>query len=459
MTEASRPFDGTVVGDSGPYSAEQWRQIWRNVLGWGGERANVGVFLSSGTQPNDGLLVQAQSPVTTAIDVLRGAALVRGIFYLSDATVAFVVANNASGNPRIDTVVLRADYIAQTVRLALKQGAPAASPTPPSLTQTAGVIWEIPIADIAVANGFTSIASANISSRREWINAASGVYLDNVLNNSGVTLNDGDVVIWDDSADRAVTVSTTINDPDTAGTWVGSATPGTYGRVLVDGIGYIRTITAVTRGDHLTTSTVAGSAQISNGIERYFLARALETTSAAGLALAYVQGLSENEGQFTQTANQNFSNSSAENTLFSTGVGTLTLPANKLTVGKSIRISIAGFINTAAAAGTATLRLRLGGVLIAASSAITLTNSITNRGFEIEGLITCRSVGPTGSVIGQGMFQANMTGINSSIIDILATAAVAVDTTIPLAVNATWQFGTANIGNTITITNAVVKVE
>lgn len=287
MTENSRPWAGTVTGDAGPYSDADWQQLYQHIIGLGGLRANVGPFLGSGAQPYEGLWVQAQNPTTASIDVLSGSALVQGIAYLNDDTESFVVAANASGNPRIDTVVVQADYAQQTARLVLKQGTPAASPTPPSLTQTPGIMWEIPIADIAVANGFTTISQGNITPRQEWVNAPPGVYLDNVLNNSGGVLVTGEVVIADTSADRGATTTTTGNDIRLMGVWVGRTANSEYGRVLTSGIGYVRTTGAVTRGDILTTSTTAGAATTHSGpIAR--IGRALETTSGAGLVLALI---------------------------------------------------------------------------------------------------------------------------------------------------------------------------
>lgn len=289
MSETSRPWQGTSPGDAGPYSAAHWQTIWQNIIGWGGLRANVGVFLGSGTQPNEGLRVQAQNPASTSIDVLTGAALVQGIAYMNTATVAFAIAANSSGNDRIDTVVVQADYALQTARLAVLQGTPAASPSPPSLTQSANTLWEIPVADIAVANGFTSITQANITSRREWVNAPPGVYLDNILNNSGGTLADGDVVIWDSSADRAVTTTTTQDNRLLAGVWRGRTANGSYGRVQKSGVGYLQATAAITRGDTLRTSTTAKKATNSAG--QTLLARALETTSGSGLVLATIETL------------------------------------------------------------------------------------------------------------------------------------------------------------------------
>lgn len=290
MAQDSRPWNGIVTGDAGPYSDQDWQQLYQYIIGLGATRANVGPFLGSGTPPNDGLKVQAQSVPSTSIDVLAGSALVQGIAYLNTATVSFVIAANASGNPRIDTVVLQADYALQTVRLVVLQGAAAATPAVPALTQSANVLWEIPLADIAVANGFTSITNAVITPRHEWVNAASGVYLDNVLNNSGGTLVDGDVVVWDTSTDRAVTITTTFDDPLLAGVWRGRTANGSYGRVQTEGIGVVNASAAITRGTVLVTSatTKRAAAQVLFSLGAV-LGMALETTSGSGYVLAHIK--------------------------------------------------------------------------------------------------------------------------------------------------------------------------
>lgn len=285
MTEISRPWNGTTVGDAGPYSDAHWHQLYRYIIGWGGQRPNVGVFMSSGTAPNEGLRVIAQSPVAAFVDVLPGSALVQGIAYWSDAIESFPIATNGSGNPRIDTVVIQVDYALQEARLTLKQGTAAVSPAPPSLIQTPNIMWELPLADIAVANGFISISQANITPRQEYVNAPPGVYLDNVLNNSGATLEDGRTVVWDNTASRAVTVTTTVDNKQIAGVWRGRAAAGEYGRVQQKGIGYLYSSAAVAIGDILTSSAVSGQAAPLVAIANKVLARALETTSGAGFVL------------------------------------------------------------------------------------------------------------------------------------------------------------------------------
>lgn len=291
MAQTSRPWQGITPGDAGAYSAQQWQILYENIVGYASARANVGILLGSGTQPNEPLRVQAQAVATAAIDILAGAALVQGIAYINTATVSPTIAANASGNPRIDTVVLRADYALQTVRLAVLQGTPAASPSVPALTQVANVLWEIPLADIAVANAFVTITNANITLRSEPANAANGIYLDNIKNNSGVILNTGDVVVWDITADRAVTTSTTLGDARIAGIWQGRTASGGLGRVLTDGVGYVNAGAAVTRGDTIINSTVAKQAiSLSSSLSILNeLGMALETTGGAGPALVYVR--------------------------------------------------------------------------------------------------------------------------------------------------------------------------
>jgi len=56
-----------------------------------------------------------------------------------------------SSATRIDRVVLRADWTARTVEAALLQGVEGGGA--PSLTQTAGVTWEIPLAQLTVTTG------------------------------------------------------------------------------------------------------------------------------------------------------------------------------------------------------------------------------------------------------------------------------------------------------------------
>lgn len=172
MTQNSSPWDGIAVGDAinAPYSSNEWAHLWALLSGAGSTFPNYGILLGSGDGTYDPLQVIASGG--SNVDVSVGAALVNGKLYETDAAITLAVGANASGNPRIDTVVLRTDYIAQTIRAVIVQGTPAASPVRPTLTQDASV-WEIPLADLALANGFSSVVQADITDRRRSVQYAS----------------------------------------------------------------------------------------------------------------------------------------------------------------------------------------------------------------------------------------------------------------------------------------------
>lgn len=173
MTQYGLPFDGILTGDASvaPYSATEWARQWQLRHGVGSVFPNYGVFKGTGGTSYDPLSVQATNPVSANVEIQIGAALVNGRFYESTAAELLPVSANASGNPRIDTVILRIDYVAQTTRLVIKQGTPAASPVAPTLQQDA-TYWEMPLANIAVANGFSTLAQTTITDRRRSVQAS-----------------------------------------------------------------------------------------------------------------------------------------------------------------------------------------------------------------------------------------------------------------------------------------------
>lgn len=170
MTQTSAPWDGILLGDAAdaPYSADEWATLWKAQRGVGTEYPNYGVFAGTESSGQLPLEVLATNPVSTNVEVQIGAAMVNGYVYRNTAVETLAVAANASGNPRIDTVILRLDYVARTIRLVVKQGTPAGSPVAPTLTQNAS-FWEIPLADIAVANGFVTLAQSTITYRARFV--------------------------------------------------------------------------------------------------------------------------------------------------------------------------------------------------------------------------------------------------------------------------------------------------
>lgn len=147
MSEYSRPWASTSPGDAGPYSDEHWAEIWSRM--WVENRATQGVVLGvlNGLQ-----ITGAVSP----IDVDTGVAMVDGNYYANDTSVPIVIPTPVSA-ARVDLIVLRKSWSAQTVRLTRIAGTEGSGP--PAITQTDGVTWDIPLAEVQIeTNGdITSI--------------------------------------------------------------------------------------------------------------------------------------------------------------------------------------------------------------------------------------------------------------------------------------------------------------
>jgi hypothetical protein len=101
------------------------------------------------------------------VKVKPGAGWINGQYYESDAEQIIAIGDNTSGNARIDRIVLRADRTANTIAVAVLAGTPAGSPTAPALTQTS-TTWEMTLAQVAVANGFSSITAGDVTDERQW---------------------------------------------------------------------------------------------------------------------------------------------------------------------------------------------------------------------------------------------------------------------------------------------------
>lgn len=136
---------------------------------------------------------------------------------------------------------------------------------------------------------------------------------------------------------------------------------------------------------------------------------------------------------FVATADKATSGTAAISML-GTGVGSLTLPANFFTVGKTLKIYMTGTLTTAAAPGTVTLIAKLGSVTICTSAATTPTVSLTNVQWTLEVSMTCRTTGASGTVVGTGRLTY---GTTMATIAMPATAAVTVNTTTSNAVAVT----------------------
>lgn len=158
---------------------------------------------------------------------------------------------------------------------------------------------------------------------------------------------------------------------------------------------------------------------------------------------------------FLGTANATVANTVAETTIFGAGVGTLTIPAGRLTVGSTIRLRIRGVIGDT---GTPTLQVRfkLNATTFIDTGATALTTLIGTHGFEYTAEMTVRTAGAGGTAIGNHILMVSSTLAPD--LDSINTATTAIDTTIAQVLNVTVQWGTANALNTITQTNVTMEI-
>lgn len=147
-----------------------------------------------------------------------------------------------------------------------------------------------------------------------------------------------------------------------------------------------------------------------------------------------------------------------------TGVA-ITLPANFLKVGTTIRGKIWGTMDTPGAApATARIKTKYGTTALLDSGAITPTVSLANSLVVLDFIITCASVGATGTVKSQGTVSWNSnTNLDVRGMGTGATGAgngstTTIDTTASTALTTTFTWGSAVADCTFTFHNGYVEV-
>jgi hypothetical protein len=148
------PFDS---GAGATVLESQWRDMAKHFIGSasGVIRGFANAFQTIGD--SSGMQVKVNT----------GECFMRGHFGASSSQKTLPIASNSSGNPRIDIVVLRVHFGNNNIVLDVVTGTPAASPSPPSVTQNT-TMWETLLAQVAVANGAATITSGNVTDRRVY---------------------------------------------------------------------------------------------------------------------------------------------------------------------------------------------------------------------------------------------------------------------------------------------------
>jgi hypothetical protein len=176
MTESSILWSTTGTGDgtSGGYPQAKLVE-WQRALF--AKSANLGGV--SPTYQNQLAVTGSASPVTVA----TGAAVCYGYVYFNDAALTVAIPTPAS-QPRIDRIVLRVNWAAQTVRVTRIAGTEGGGA--PALTQAAGTTWDIPLAQVSITTG----GVITLTDQREFLDVTGdGVITTAKLVDGAVTAN------------------------------------------------------------------------------------------------------------------------------------------------------------------------------------------------------------------------------------------------------------------------------
>lgn len=113
----------------------------------------------------DGVIAGARNGFVTTttsglgISVNTGDAILDGFRCYADGTTALTAATADPSLPRIDLLVFRIDESGHTSTIALITGTPASSPSAPAATKTVGGTYELPLYNVRVNAGSTTITS------------------------------------------------------------------------------------------------------------------------------------------------------------------------------------------------------------------------------------------------------------------------------------------------------------
>lgn len=138
MAEMSYLWTTSSNGDgTSTYSRADWSVIAKLLAAGNGLEGVIPRFLN-----------ELEGTVTgaNAVSINTGGGVVDGKPYQNgSATAVAIPSASGGGNTRIDRIVLRASWSAQTVRITRIAGTDAASPTAPDITQTSGTTYDIPL--------------------------------------------------------------------------------------------------------------------------------------------------------------------------------------------------------------------------------------------------------------------------------------------------------------------------
>lgn len=196
MTQVSRFWDGTTVGDAtvAPYDAgTEFSKVLMSLSGAAGVATNLSAVFRA--ELNE----LAVTGTATPVSVNTGRAITWGAWYENDVATTVAIPTPAALT-RIDRIVLRKDWVAQTVRVTRIAGTEGGAA--PALVQSAGTTWDQPLAQVSITTG----GVITVTDQRAFIGGAG---LPTPSGTNTILVSNGGVASWTNTPTigGAVTIS------------------------------------------------------------------------------------------------------------------------------------------------------------------------------------------------------------------------------------------------------------
>lgn len=159
MTQDSLFHSGQQRGDARAYSASEFHNVMTLT-----HLGREGFVVTSGSSD----VLQVSYNAGQVLDVQDGSAFIAGVYYNNSAATTVTLEDNGTIYTRIDRVVVRVDWSAQTARIVAKRGTASAYPEPPELVQEAGTLYELPLALVFVTPSFAGFGDEYIIDERPF---------------------------------------------------------------------------------------------------------------------------------------------------------------------------------------------------------------------------------------------------------------------------------------------------
>jgi hypothetical protein len=161
-------------------------------------------------------------------------------------------------------------------------------------------------------------------------------------------------------------------------------------------------------------------------------------------------------GLYSQTVNSATINTTGEQSIVGSGVGSLSIPADAFIVGDSFHAKIGGVLNATGGGGRSELIVNIkAGATVLASTGVFDLDTANNQGWECELDFTIATIGATGSICTNGNF-AYVKDNDRKVSGYIFQDVQAIDTTISNTLDITVEWNVLNVGDDIYSANFVL---